>query len=59
MKKKTTTSKLSFDKETIANLNLEQLSVEQTELLQGGCGTHFTSGVSCCHTGGSAYTSCA
>ncbi|KAA0988764.1 class I lanthipeptide [Dyadobacter aurulentus] len=59
MKKKKLNSKLSVDKETIANLNVEQLSSDQTELLQGGCGTHFTSGASCCHTTSPGYTSCA
>ena len=54
MKKKTATSKLSIDKETIANLNFEQLAEDQTNQIQGGV-TPFTGGpVSCC--GG--YTSC-
>ncbi|WP_192579126.1 class I lanthipeptide [Dyadobacter aurulentus] len=54
MKKKTTTSKLSIDKETIANLNFEQLSENQTDQVQGGA-TPFTGAPgSCC--GG--YTSC-
>lgn len=59
MKKKKLNSKLSVDKETIANLNVEQLSADQTELLQGGAGTAFTSGSSCCHTTAPVYTSCA
>ncbi|MCF0052417.1 class I lanthipeptide [Dyadobacter sp. LJ53] len=58
MKKKKLNSKLSVDKETIANLNLEHLSSEKTELIQGGAGTAFTNGASCCHTNGSSYTSC-
>ena len=59
MKKKKLNSKLSVDKETIANLNLEPLSSEQTEVLQGGAGTAFTSGSSCCHATAPVYTSCA
>ncbi|GGC05445.1 class I lanthipeptide [Dyadobacter sediminis] len=55
MKKKSTTSRLSLDKETIANLNFEQLSAEQTNEVQGGA-TNFTAGASCC--GESTYTSC-
>ena len=60
MKKKTEVSKLSLDKETIARLNAEQLSNEQTQEVQGGA-TDFTSGgSSCCADGsGSNYTSCA
>jgi|GEM_PF-4983182 hypothetical protein len=58
MKKKTGSSKLSLDKETIAKLNEEQLSTEQTQQVEGG-GTGFTSGAgSCCDAGGGTYTSC-
>jgi hypothetical protein len=55
MKKKTTPHRLSLDKETIAHLNAEQLSVEQTEQVEGGA-TKFTGGASCC--GPDTYTSC-
>ncbi|WP_192579125.1 class I lanthipeptide [Dyadobacter aurulentus] len=55
MKKKTTTSKLTIDKETVANLNFEQLSENQTVEIQGGV-TPFTGmPISCC---GDQYTSC-
>lgn len=55
MKKKTTTSKLTIDKETVANLNFEQLSESQTVQIQGGL-TPFTGmPISCC---GVQYTSC-
>ncbi|TLU89435.1 class I lanthipeptide [Dyadobacter sediminis] len=59
MKKKTETSKLSLDKETIARLNEEQLSTEQTQEVEGGA-TAFTAGSSCCGIGNTGtYTSCA
>ncbi|KAA0988766.1 class I lanthipeptide [Dyadobacter sp. LJ53] len=58
MKKKTETSKLSLDKETIARLNEEQLSAEQTQEVDGGA-TVFTGGSSCCGIGNTgSYTSC-
>ncbi|KAA6438897.1 hypothetical protein FEM33_15105 [Dyadobacter flavalbus] len=58
MKKKSTTSKLSIDKETIARLNLEQLSEEQAQEVEGGV-TGFTApGQSCCAGSNGTYTSC-
>jgi hypothetical protein len=58
MKKKTGQSKLSLDKETIARLNEEQLTNEQTQEVEGGA-TAFTAGSSCCGIGnGGTYTSC-
>lgn len=58
MKKKSTPSRLSLDKETIAHLNVQQLSAEQADEIQGGA-TRFTGGGSCCAPeGGSNYTSC-
>lgn len=55
MKKKSTANRLALDKETIAHLNFEQLSVEQANEVQGGA-TGFTAGASCCAE--STYTSC-
>lgn len=48
MKKKVVKSdKLSLDKEVIAKLNDEQLTNDQTELVEGGA-TITSPGVSCC-----------
>lgn len=56
MKKKTTESRLSLDKETIARLNEEQLSIEQTQEVEGGA---TDQGPSCCGSGKTGtYTSC-
>ena len=52
-KVKSETPKLSLDKETIARLNEEQLSQEQTQEIEGGA-TYATGGLTCC--GG--FTSC-
>ncbi|WP_161597140.1 class I lanthipeptide [Dyadobacter flavalbus] len=54
MKKKTNTSRLCIDKETIARLNEEQLSIEQTKELNGGV-TAFTV---CGITRNGGYTAC-
>ncbi|MEO6286719.1 MAG: class I lanthipeptide [Dyadobacter sp.] len=60
MKKRDAASKLSFDKETIARLNIEQLSVDQTLEIEGGASNGGDSGPSCCGEGAtSTYTSCA
>lgn len=57
MKKKVVESRLSLDKETIARLNEEQLSVEQTQEIEGGLVT--SEGASCCGSGKTGtYTSC-
>jgi hypothetical protein len=59
MKKKTETSKLSIDKETIARLNEEQLSAEQAQEVEGGVTAFTATGQSCCGIGnGGTYTSC-
>ncbi|WP_337043542.1 class I lanthipeptide [Emticicia sp. 17c] len=55
MKKKITSNRLTLDKETIAQLNAEQLSAEQGQEVVGGA-TKFTGGASCC--GPDTYTSC-
>ncbi|MFN3850377.1 MAG: class I lanthipeptide [Spirosomataceae bacterium] len=58
MKKKNASTKLSLDKETIARLNEEQLSADQTQQVEGGA-TVFTAGASCCGIGKTGtYTSC-
>lgn len=58
MKKKNIDSKLSLDKETIARLNEEQLSTEQTQEIEGG-NTVGNGGPSCCGVGNTGtYTSC-
>jgi hypothetical protein len=60
MKKKNTNTKLSLDKETIARLNEEQLSSEQTQEVEGGATGPGDNGASCCGVGNtSTYTSCA
>lgn len=60
MKRKSEVSKLSLDKETIARLNEEQLSNEQTQELEGGATAGGDNGPSCCGVGKtSTYTSCA
>ncbi|WP_031529516.1 class I lanthipeptide [Dyadobacter crusticola] len=60
MKKRDLTSKLSFDKETIARLDIEQLSLDQTQEIEGGATNGGDNGPSCCGEGRtSTYTSCA
>lgn len=59
MKKRNEESKLSLDKETIARLNEEQLSIEQTNALEGGATGGGNTDPSCCGIGKTGtYTSC-
>ncbi|MFN3850378.1 MAG: class I lanthipeptide [Spirosomataceae bacterium] len=55
MKKKVTPNRLTLDKETISQLNAEQLNNDQGQEIMGGA-TKFTGGASCC--GPDTYTSC-